>query len=81
MSSDLNEIAPLDCGLCKKRVAKPDVPGVTADYEGEKDRGLCKECLEFLVSFSLSNTFAEAEAIAKAEPRRFQSLKEKLEVV
>ena len=75
-------VSPLECGLCKKDVyGKEEVPGVTADYVGGEVRGLCRDCLDFLVSFSLSSTFGEAEVIAKAEPHRFQSLKSKLEVV
>jgi len=75
-------IPSLECGLCKKHVdGKEELPGVTADYVGGEVRGLCRDCLDFLVSFSLSSTFGEAEVIAKAEPHRFQSLKSKLEVV
>ncbi len=70
----------ISCGLCKRSV-ELDETGVRASYQGNEIRGLCKDCLDFLVSFSLSSSFDEAEKVAKAEPQRFQYLKEKLEVV
>tara|TARA_B100000749_G_C18359723_1_gene436961 strand:- start:302 stop:532 length:231 start_codon:yes stop_codon:yes gene_type:complete len=70
----------INCGLCKRPVDL-DETGVRASYHDNEMRGLCKTCLDFLVSFSLTSSFDEAEKVVKAEPQRFQYLKEKLEIV
>lgn len=70
----------ISCGICSKVVDSAEA-GVRASYIGNELRGLCKDCLDFVVSFSLCQSFSEAEKIVKAEPLRFQNLKAKLEIV
>ena len=71
----------MNCGLCKIIISDDTRPGVVANYAGGDQRSLCNDCLDFVVAFALSISFAEAEGIIKAEPLKFQMLKEKLEVV
>ncbi len=70
----------ISCGICSKVVDSAEA-GVRASYIGNELRGLCKDCLDFVVSFSLCISFEEAEKVVKAEPIRFQNLKAKLEIV
>ena len=70
----------ISCGICSK-VIEAELAGVRASYIGNELRGLCKDCLDFVVSFSLCVSFEEAEKVVKAEPIRFQNLKSKLEIV
>ena len=70
----------ISCGICSN-VVEAELAGVRASYIGNELRGLCKDCLDFVVSFSLCKSFDEAEKVVKAEPIRFQNLKAKLEIV
>ena len=70
----------ISCGICTKIIDSNEA-GVRANYIGDELRGLCRECLDFVVSFSLCVSFEEAEKVVKAEPLRFQNLKSKLEIV
>ena len=71
----------MNCGLCKVYISDDTRPGVVANFHEGGQRGLCNDCLDFVVAFALSTTFSEAEGIIKAEPFKFQMLKEKLEIV
>ncbi len=70
----------ITCGICTKEIDAAEA-GVRANYIGDELRGLCRDCLDFIVSFSLCISFEEAEKVIKAEPLRFQNLKSKLEIV
>jgi hypothetical protein len=69
-----------NCGLCGQEVENFAVRQGAKDSE-QFGKGLCNSCLDFVVSFSMSSSFEEAEALTKAEPQRFLRLKQKLEVI
>ena len=70
----------MNCGLCKLQIKEGDKPGVVANYDGDEVRVLCSSCLNFIIAFSLSSSFEEAEQVSKSEPFIYQALKAKLEV-
>jgi len=69
-----------NCGLCGQEVEGFAVRQSSEDSE-QYGKGLCGLCLDFIVSFSMSSTFKEAETLTKSEPLRFLRLKQKLEVI
>ena len=70
----------MNCGLCKLQIKEGDKPGVVANYDGDEVIVLCSSCLNFIIAFSLSSSFEEAEQVSKSEPFTYQALKAKLEV-
>ena len=67
-------------GLCGQQVEGFAVRQGSQDSK-QYGQGLCSSCLDFVVAFSMSSTFEEAEELTKGEPQRFLRLKQKLEVI
>ena len=73
----------IHCGLCRTTIKDPDTPGVASEYITGDIRGLCRGCLDFVVTFSMTESLEEAETLIKDKEIkiRFQSLKDKLEAL
>ena len=73
----------INCGLCTMLIKDPDTPGVASEYIDGSIRGLCRECLDFVVSFSMTQSYSEAETMVKEGKvaLRFKNLKDKLEAI
>ena len=73
----------INCGLCTTMIKDPGTPGVASEYIEGDIRGLCRDCLDFIVSFSMTQSLEEAKILVRESKvtLRFKNLKDKLEAV